>query len=183
MSAAPANHVNAKELAARTAVVERSLQLSEMPGLAEAGALEGTNVQAVLRFGNFEGQTAVELRVQGVLVLVCQRCLKPCSCALDESAQLAVVESGDEELLGSHEPLVGNPERLSLQALIEEQVLLGMPLVPMHDESTPCGAAAGARELTGEPVMSRMEDKDKQTPFANLRLLLGTDGQDTASGE
>lgn len=181
MSADPANHVNAKELAGRAAVVERSLQLSQLPGLVEAGALEGSNVQATLRFGNFEGHTAVDLRLRGVLVLICQRCLKPCACALDESAQLAVVESGDEELLGGHEPLLGNPERLSLQALIEEQALLGMPLVPMHDESTPCGAAAGERELSGEPAAARVEDK--QTPFANLRLLLGKDGRDTASGE
>jgi uncharacterized metal-binding protein YceD (DUF177 family) len=65
--------------------------------------------------------------------------------------------------------VVGNDERLSLVELIEEQVLLGLPLVPMHD-----GAAGGCDETDGaaEGPGPDAAAGDVQRPFANLRDLL-----------
>jgi uncharacterized protein len=92
---------------------------------------------------------------------------------VDESASLVVVGSDADELPGGYEPLLGDPERLSLTELIEEQVLLGLPLVPMHAEAAQCGVAEAAL-AAGEPEAAVEE---KQRPFANLRALLdkGTD--------
>jgi uncharacterized protein len=166
MSHAPADQVNAVELAGRRARLERESGLSQLPRLVEAGALAGTRVHALLGFATFEGRVTLEARVEGVIVLPCQRCMRPCECAIDESALLAVVAGDAEELPGGYEALLGDAERLSLGELVEEQVLLGMPLVPMHENAGQCGV--GAAEQAAVDAGS----EETQRPFANLRQLL-----------
>jgi len=171
MSPAPADQVNAKELAGRAATIRRSLGLRQLARVAEAGALEGTRVDAELRFATFEGRVTVDVRLEGVVVLACQRCLKPCECALSEEAQLIVVPTDAEEVPGGYEPVIGEAERVSLAELIEEQALLGLPLVPVHEDAAGCAAAAGAKPPARvEEAEASVEEK--QTPFANLRELL-----------
>jgi len=168
MSHAPADRVNAVELAGRAATLERRLGSSQLPRLIEAGALDGTHVHAWLEFGTFEGRATIGVRVDGEVMLACQRCLKPCACAVDETASLAVVASETDDVPGGYEPLLGDAERLSVVEVIEEQVLLGLPLVPMHASAAECGAAAAALAATGE----RPAAEETQKPFANLRELL-----------
>ena len=168
MSPAPADLVNAVELAGRAATLERHLQLAQLPRLAEAGALGGTQVRAQLEFGRFDGRTTIVVGVEGEVFLVCQRCLRPCACEVDESASLAVVARDTDEVPGGYEPLLGDAEQLSLAEVIEEQVLLGLPLVPMHDTAADCGAVAAALDAAeDEPAVD-----ETQRPFANLRELL-----------
>jgi uncharacterized protein len=168
MSSAPADLVNAVELAGRSATLERRLSLRQLPRLVEAGALEGTRATAELAFGKIEGRTTVEVQVSGELVLTCQRCLRPCTCMVNESASLVVMASDADEVPGGFEPLLGHAERLSVTELIEEQLLLGLPLVPKHAKTALCGEApaaiaAGASEAAAD---------ETQRPFANLRELL-----------
>jgi uncharacterized protein len=188
MSPGPTDQVNAKELSARAAVVERRLGVGQLARLQDAGGLPGTRIDAQLRFGTFGGRTTVDVRVAGVAVVACQRCLQACDCALDETAQVVVVRDEDEEVPGGYEPFVGSPEQLSLAAVIEEQVLLALPLVPMHEP----GDARCRATKDVEPLVPRAEPEagappeaeEKQTPFANLRELLERKGErGPASGE
>jgi uncharacterized protein len=172
MSPAPADHVNAVELAGRSAELERHLTLGQLPRLRVSGALEGTHVEARLTFGRFDGRTTVRAQVQGEVILTCQRCMRPCACGVAEDASLVVVRSDAEEVPGGYEPLLGDAERLSLGELIEEQVLLGLPLVPKHAEER-CGETTGdPRPTDAAPVTD-----DRQRPFANLRELLDKGGR------
>jgi uncharacterized protein len=168
MSPAPADLVNAVDLAGRAARLERTLELSQLPRLVEAGALAGTRVRAQLVFGSFEGRTTIAVQVDGEVFLACQRCLRPCACGVDESALLAVIARDAEEVPGGYEPLLGDAERLSVVEVIEEQVLLGLPLVPMHETAAECGAVAAALDAVGDEAAA----DEKQKPFANLRQLL-----------
>lgn len=168
MSHAPADRVNAVELAGRAATLVRRAQLAQLPRLIEAGALEGTQVEAELTFGTFDGRSTVAVRVAGEVILACQRCLERCVHTVDEIASLMVVARDTDEVPGGYEPLLGDAERLPLFELIEEQVLLGLPLVPLHETAAECGAAAAARTVAGdEPAVD-----ETQKPFANLRELL-----------
>jgi uncharacterized protein len=191
MSPGPADQVNAKELSARGAVIERHLDLPQLERVAQAGGLPGTRVDAQLRFGAFEGRTTVDVRVEGTAVLECQRCLRPCEIAVDESALVAVVREETDDVPGGYEPFVGMPEQLSLSALIEEQVLLALPLVPAHAAGSPqcLPSAAELRPMAPasavEPAASEEAAVEKkQTPFANLRELLEKKNErGPASGE
>jgi uncharacterized protein len=168
MSRAPADLVNAAELAGRNARLERTLELQQLPRLADAGALEGTRANARLAFGMFEGRVTVEVQIDGEVFLACQRCLRPCACAVDEAATLSVVARDTDEVPGGYEALLGDAERLSLTDVIEEQVLLGLPLVPMHASVEQCGTVPQA--VAGEEAGAAAAEK--QRPFANLRELL-----------
>lgn len=191
MSPGPADQVNAKELSARAAVVERHYDLAQLERVAEAGGLPGTSIDAQLRFGATEGLTTVDVRVTGIAVLTCQRCLQPCACEVDESAQVAIVGAETDEVPEGCEPCVGRVEQLSLGAVVEEQVLLALPLVPMHAAGAPQCSSSGsevvplARTPAAEPAAARAAAEDeKQTPFANLRELLGKKNErGPASGE
>ncbi len=176
MSPGPADQVNAKELAGRAAVVERKLGLEQLERVAAAGGLPGTRISARLRFGAFERRTTVEVRVEGTVVLQCQRCLQPCECAVADQAQLMVVALDMDEVPEGYEPVLGSAEQLSLAAVIEEQVLLALPLVPAHEED-----AARCAPVTGAPCVEpavaaqpavRATSAETQMPFANLRELL-----------
>ena len=190
MSPGPADQVNAKELSARAAVIARQFELPQLERVAQAGGLPGTRVQAQLRFGAFEGRPTVDVRVAGTVRLVCQRCLQPCAIAVDETALVAIVGAETDDVPGGYEPFVGVPESLSLPALIEEQVLLALPLVPAHEAGSPeCRSSAAegvplAPASAIEPAVAVTAAKETQTPFANLRELLGKKNErGPASGE
>ena len=170
MSPAPADLVNTVELAGRSACVEREVELQQLEALREAGALVGTRAHARLQFATFEGRPTIEVVVEGQVVLPCQRCLEPCTCAIEESAQLVVVDDDSATVPGGFEPYVADPERLSLTELIEEQLLLGLPLIARHADRSACAAATGL-----EAPATDAPGQDKQRPFEGLRGLLGDD--------
>jgi uncharacterized protein len=168
MSPAPADLVNALELAGRAASIERDVVLAQLPRLIDAGALEGTRAHGELRFGLFEGRATVDARVSGTVVLSCQRCLKPCEVTIDEAAPLVVLATDEGAVPAGFDPILGNAERLPVIEVIEEQLLLGLPLVAMHPPGAGCQRGA-------KPVAD--EAPDRQKPFANLRELLDKSGQ------
>lgn len=190
MSPGPADQVNAKELSARAAVLERHYDLTQLGRVTEAGGLPGTRITAQLRFGAFDGRTTVLVRVEGVVVLVCQRCLKPCACTVDESAQVALVGAETDEVADGYEPYVARSEQLSLLDLAEEQVLLALPLVPTHEAGSAECLSTGAEVVPMaattaiEPAAKKAAEDEKQTPFAHLRELLEKKNErGPASGE
>jgi uncharacterized metal-binding protein YceD (DUF177 family) len=79
-----------------------------------------------------------------------------------------VVADEAQEVAGGYEPVIADPERLPVGELIEEQLLLGMPLVPMHGSGARCPDGAGDKAT----VVSDAKVEDRQRPFANLRELL-----------
>jgi uncharacterized protein len=170
MSPAPADLVNALELAGRAASIERDVDLTQLPRLVDAGALEGTRAHGELRFGLFEGRATVDARVSGTVVLSCQRCLKPCELTIVESAPLVVLATDEDAVPAGFDPILGNAERLPVIEVIEEQLLLGLPLVAMHPAEFGCRRDSGSDSTPDEA-------SDRQKPFANLRELLEKGGQ------
>jgi uncharacterized protein len=170
MSPAPADLVNALELAGRAASIERDLVLAQLPRLVDAGALSGTRAHGELRFGMFEGRATVDARVSGVVVLPCQRCLQPCEVSIAESTPLIVLATEEDPAPAGFDPILANAERLPVIEVIEEQLLLGLPLVAVHLPGTGCSEPAS-------PAATQEAAEDRQRPFANLRELLDKHGQ------
>ena len=165
MSPAPADLVNALELGARAASIERDLALAQLPRLNDAGALEGTRLRGELRFGLFEGRATVDTHISGTVLLTCQRCMKPCEVSVREVAPLIVVATDEDLVPAGFDPILGDAERLPVIEVMEEQLLLGLPLAASHPPGTGCQREA-------EPQPGPDEVADRQRPFANLRELL-----------
>jgi uncharacterized protein len=106
----------------------------------------------------------LKLMLTGQIRLCCQRCLGEMSYPIVSSAWFEVVvdESTDPELDGEDEVdyLVAS-DRFDVEALVEEELLLCLPLAPKHED----GACVGnADSITGQ----------KQNPFQVLKGLKST---------
>ena len=78
-------------------------------------------------------------------------------------------EEGAPELPGGFEAIGGDPRKLDLAALVEDELLLGLPLIPQHEAGEACGLATAPAGVADEPVA---ETPEMRRPFAGLKDLL-----------
>lgn len=146
-------------------VFEGRLAPSVFARLAEAveGVEEG--VDYTLRFGKTnDGRARVECHVSAHLIMRCQRCLEPLAVPVDSYFQLGLVgsEAEAEQLPEDLDPLLVSDQPVRLPDLLEDELLLCLPLVPMHREGECGGASLSAED---EP------ETKKDNPFAVLAAL------------
>ncbi len=122
--------------------------------------------------GHVQPDVWMHLKAQGVLPLTCQRCLAPVDVPIEIGrdfrfvADEATAEAEDDE---SDEDLLVTSRTFDLPALIEDEFLMEMPLVPLH-------------ETCPQPVKLSAEDpgfeveSPKENPFAVLARLKGGAG-------
>jgi uncharacterized protein len=122
------------------------------------------------RFGRDAGFVMVDLEVSAVLLLVCQRCLGPMRWALDASTRVALVGAPEESDAAPEglETILAPERRVSLRDLAEEEVLLSLPIVPMHEDPAQCANSGAAEAVPAEEA----EAESRQRPFERLGELL-----------
>jgi uncharacterized protein len=112
--------------------------------------------------------------LEGVLVaqpwLLCQRCLEPYRARIEASVRIAFVTDDDaaEQLPEDVEPVEMDSARVDLRVLVEDELLLALPLVPMHPTATEC---ANAQVVTAEDVPVGSKNPTHR-PFGDLREML-----------
>lgn len=110
-------------------------------------------------------QTWLHLRATARLALVCQRCLGPVDATVDADRSFLFVadENAAAELDADHEADVLVLTRsLDLRELVEDELLLALPLVPRHEVCP---------KPLPVPVDGLGEGEERQTPFAALAGL------------
>jgi uncharacterized protein len=138
------------------------LALAAMPRLEDSVFEPAGRVQYALT-GTTDryGQPIIEVSVRGTVPLQCQRCLERLDYVLDRTSRLALVVPGAQlPDVAEEDPdteAIAAAEVANVADLIEQEVLLGLPLVPVHDQ--PCTPAQ-------EPAAEKIE-----SPFAVLRNL------------
>jgi len=82
------------------------------------------------------------LTVKGYVELECQRCLNPVRVDLESSTHLVFVAHDDEarSVTGAREPWIVSGDALDINELLEDEILLALPSVPLHDKSGSVGA-------------------------------------------
>ncbi len=123
---------------------------------------EHTEVRFRLAFSHDEQrQVRVEVWVAGMVPMQCQRTLRTFMQAIEGTSVVGVVESEQaaDGLPDDYEPKLCADHRLPLQELIEEEILLSLPLVPVDPES----------EQVGEETESPGQDTHR--PFEVLAAL------------
>lgn len=135
-----------------------------------AGCLQDSegDVDVELEFG-IDAQQIRYLRghLRTTLHLVCQRCLQPLSHPLDLDICLGLLLSEDEieRLPESYDPYVFDQRTVELQAIVEDELMLALPLVPLHD----------ARRCRIDPAYAVAEEAvetGRRRPFVGLDALL-----------
>lgn len=125
--------------------VSRLPRLCEMMLTKAVGALPPVTAQ--LRTGRAEdGGAQLRGRLRGCLNLRCERCLQPMDWPFDFELTLRLVHSeADERRLLDHcEPLLLEDDWLPLHQLIEDEILLALPMAPAHPPGD-CPPASGNR--------------------------------------
>lgn len=117
----------------------------------------------------------LDVTVQGRIWLDCQRCLAPYAEPIDTATRFEVVESeeaADAAPMDDDEvDVIAGSKRFSLLDLIEDEVLLALPVAPKHDvcptvhESLVTGSD-GEAQPEAEP-----EEEKRPSPFAALAGL------------
>ena len=98
--------------------------------------------------------------IRGKLILTCQRCMQAMDFTVDHDMSLGLVSSPAEAdaLPGHYEPLRVGAEPVAVSDIIEDELLLCLPLVPRHPESQ---CPATVQDSEGKA-------RDTRKPFAVL---------------
>lgn len=142
-------------LGARQSVLSGELPLARFVRLVDLLRGDRGSVRATLSFRQHSGWLGLTLRYETTVELTCQRCLEAIELPLGETVEIALVES---EAVESHvpegfEPVVVEGGRLNPAQLIEDELILGLPLVPKHAQLDDCGSLA--RLLSAETAAMR----------------------------
>ncbi len=116
-------------------------------------------------------ETWLHLQARATVGLVCQRCLQPMAVPLAVERRVRfVADEAEAERLdeASEDDVLALPPRgrLDLPALVEDELILALPLVPRH-ETCPQPLPLPAED----PVADAAEAEDRPRPFAALARL------------
>ena len=155
-----------RKLADQEAEIKGQTTVARLPRLAEFRDSQDEIVEVALRFGrDEERRQQVKGTVKTHLQLTCQRCLEPVQTAV--VANVALVMVYDEEqikALPDHlDPWLVTDEKIILSELLEEELLLALPLVAMHEQ---CPTVL---HKSAEPAAAAESKRDN--PFAVLAQL------------
>lgn len=160
--------VDVFELARTGGEVAGRRPLTDMPRAAESLASPGGELVYRLQgFRDARGRPAARLHFEASPALICDRCSGPVELALEgeatyyfvrseaELARIPVDESEEEPLLGS--------ARFDLGELLEDELILALPISPRHADCAASGLTDDAPAAQPEP--------ERPHPFAALAKL------------
>jgi uncharacterized protein len=154
------------------------LEITALPRVAEeASSVEpgdGFHWEVETHFANSPGsepQQILKLAVKGRIHLVCQSCLQDCGLDLAQESRFVIVTSEEEADAfpmedDQQEPLVAS-QHFDLLGLIEDEILLSVPLIPKH----PDGACQLHASSFGEVDGAADTSEKPQNPFNILKNM------------
>jgi DUF177 domain-containing protein len=166
--------VDAERMVAGRRSFEGVLPVAALPRLAQALADDSGEVAYRLDFGRDElGGPRVHVRLSAGLTLECQRTLEPFEWPVTVDTQLGLLASEDEAaaLPGDCEPLLLAHGTLSPMRVIEDELLLALPLVPVKPGSE---ILKGEWNTPDHHPREAGRDETVTQPFAALRDMLET---------
>ncbi len=176
-------------LAAQGRELEGKLRQSDLPRLlpllfsvnGKVGSdkeknIGATDVEYTLRFGLDEGGVPmVTGTVQTALVLECQRCMEGMTWPVAAKIRLGIASSrkAAEQLPASYEPLVVSEADITVATLIEDELILALPSIAMHEiDECPQGEAfLGLKEGSEKVGPEDKSTPKRENPFAVLAEL------------
>ncbi len=172
--------LNLREFAQRERTLQGSIAVSELPRLASSLHADASGLRELLVHWSLQGmlrerpgagvEALVRLCVRAQLPMTCQRCLQASPQQIDDEVVLRLVDDEpelDPEELESDEEAFCARHPVDVAELIEDQLILALPLVPMHAVCpqplpTPAGTGTGTEPAT---------DARAASPFAALAAL------------
>jgi uncharacterized protein len=167
MNAALPETVDAWRMVQARRSFQGSIPLAAMSRL--RGSLESADgaVTFDIEFGKNElGVANVWVRAEAGLPLMCQRSLEPFVLPVRVDARLGLIESESEEagLPPGYEPLLVDNGQLRLADVVEDELILALPVVPLKPGVDPVERTWGADE-------NETSASGPDNPFAVLKKM------------
>ncbi|MDG9929502.1 MULTISPECIES: YceD family protein [unclassified Pseudomonas] len=161
-------HVDPRKLADRGVTLEGETPLASFERLCDPLADNAGTVHAKLVFERDERRAVTihsELEVE--VKMVCQRCLELVALPIRSECHYAVVKEGadTQSLPKGYDVLEVGEDPLDLMTLVEDELLLALPIVPAHDPEE-CQQPAGV-----ETPESSEDEVSRSNPFSVLAQL------------
>ena len=156
-------------LADGEADIDFAVPLAELPRLrSQLASVEGL-VRGRVHFKRESGFVVADLTMSGAATLACQRCLQPVTEPVESATRVALIAAeADAGRVPDHlEPMLAAGGRISVGELVEEELLLALPIVPLHREASDCAVPVDA-----PVVITEAPEQTTQKPFAQLDKLL-----------
>ncbi|MDY7218185.1 YceD family protein [Denitrificimonas sp. JX-1] len=161
-------HVDPRKFADRSISLSGELPLQQFSRVCELLTDTAGHVQAAFEFSRDQQKVAVmRLKLESEVRMICQRCLDEAVIPVGGEYLYAIVNPGTDELHfpQGYDVLEVGDEPLDLYTLIEDELLLSLPIIPMHPPEE-CQQPAGLLESESN------EDAVKRSnPFSVLAQL------------
>jgi uncharacterized protein len=122
------------------------------------------------------GQSIVTGHVSTDIKIECQRCMKAMDFHIAEKISLAIIHHSRQanDLPSQYDPLIVDDEMVSLPELVEDELLLALPTIPLHapeDCQVKIGGTYQEESLNKKSGSSQLKDPERKNPFDVLKQL------------
>lgn len=155
------------QLAESRKKIKGELPLEEMERLKELICQNSGKALIDLSFGrDLLGYLYIQGSINAAFKVICQRCNAPMQMNLDIAVKVSPVLSDEEaeKLPKGYDPLLLTGDTISLITMVEEEILLGIPIVPKHSLKE-C-------KVKSSELQEFEEEEEKPNPFRDLKKLL-----------
>ncbi len=171
------DYVDSKKIFNQQALIEGSVAISHFGRFVDLLSSAEGRVDVSFRFHvDDEYRRVISGTVKTQVWVICQRCLEPTKISIDDTFSLAVVESESQVArLPSHlDPwLCEEDNRLFLLDIIEEQLMLCMPIVSVHPENC-LDISQLHDQVDAQQTTGNKGKQGKPNPFDILKTLKET---------
>jgi uncharacterized protein len=143
--------------------LQDSFEINEMHRLKAVLANAKGKVNYSLEFGkDANGNAIISGLLSAHVGMVCQRCLEAFLLPINNDVRIGLAFTEDELkfLPKGYEPMLVTEDKMSLLALVEDEMLLNMPMAPMHDIAN----------CPSQELISEFSTK-KESPFDVLKAV------------
>ena len=169
-------YVDTRKIFLQEGGIAGTVALERLPRFRETLASDAGSVSVELEFTtNESGQRVILGRLRAEVDVICQRCLEPLGIVLQDDIKLALVkdEAAIKQLEADFDPWICPDIKLQLAGLVEEQLMLCMPIVSYHSTAE-CSTKL---DYTLAPDSANGTSANGRTnPFSVLKSLKENDG-------
>ncbi|EKD70387.1 MAG: hypothetical protein ACD_46C00546G0002 [uncultured bacterium] len=129
-------HIDPFRYAEQHLRLDGTVKLADMHRLGAGVSTPNEIASVALEFGvDEQGITYLKGHVSAKLTLQCQRCMEPFIYEIISDFVLGIVNTLDEAnaLPDQYEPALASDGQLALRELIEDELILNLPIIPRHE--------------------------------------------------
>lgn len=164
-------YVDTRKVFLQTGKLVGTIEFGRMQRFQDCLLKNAGNVQVELEFStNKSKQQLISGKLSTLVSVACQRCLEAVEIKLEEFFDLALVrkEADIEKLEDWLDPWLCEDHKLDVAAMIEEQLLLCLPLVNTHTDKN-CLDKLGYQQAAVAKESAKI--RSEESPFAILKTL------------